>query len=81
MEATESVLFHERSSITLPSEPSWSCLHCSDYFRNLAQRKAVVLHAQTVLVLSSTPYIPFTDLITMLGTPYNAQLKMLIFFL
>lgn len=81
MEATESVLFHERSLITLPSEHLWSCLHCSDYFQNLARRKAVMLHAQTVLVLPSTLYIPFTDLFEMLGTPYNAQFKMLIFFL
>lgn len=79
MEATESVLFHERASMTLPSEPSWSCLHCSHYFQNLARRKAVVLHAQTVLVLSTIPYIPFTDLFKMLGTPYNAPLKVLIF--
>ena len=79
MEATESVLFHERSSITLPSEPSWSCLHCSDYFQNLARRKAVVLHVQTVLVLSNTPYVPFTDFFEMLGTTSNARLKILIF--
>ena len=49
-EATESVVFHERSSCP-EGELSWCCKHCSSQFESYDLRNSVIHHIQKMSVL------------------------------